>query len=121
MTRGRLGELRRDALLPAGLRIGPDVQPLAAPKHAELLEVRRLEENVCRLGRDLRLLAAHDPGDRHRPLGVGDDELLRVSSRSVPSRVRIASPSRARRTTIRPSASSAWSKAWSGLPSASIT
>ena len=31
---------------------------------------------VVGLGRDLGLLAAHDPGDGDRPLGVGDHELL---------------------------------------------
>jgi hypothetical protein len=121
VVRGRLGQLRRDAFLPARLRLGAHVQALAAPQHAELLEVRRFEEDRRRLGGDLALLAAHDPGDRDRPLGVAITSSSVVSVRSVPSSVRIASPSPARRTTMRPSASLAWSKAWSGLPSASIT
>ena len=50
VVRGRLRQLRRDALLPAGLRLGAHVQALAAPQHAELLEVRRLEEDRRRLG-----------------------------------------------------------------------
>ena len=46
---------------------------------------------------------------------------LGSSSRSVPSRVRSVSPSCARRTTIRPPASSDRSNAWSGLPHTCIT
>ena len=38
------------------------------PQHPERLEVRRLEQDVRRLVADLGLLAAHDPGDRDRPL-----------------------------------------------------
>jgi hypothetical protein len=43
------------------------------------------------------------------------------SFRSSPSSVRSSSPGSARRTTIRPLASLAWSNACRGLPSASIT
>ena len=43
------------------------------------------------------------------------------SSRSTPSSVRSFSPRAARRTTIRSPASEVRSKAWSGLPSASMT
>ncbi len=52
-----LGELGRDALLPAGLRLRADVQSFAAPQHTELLEVRRLEQHRLGLGGDFRLLA----------------------------------------------------------------
>ena len=76
MVRGRLCELGCDALLPARLGLGAHVEALAAAKHAELLEVRGLEQDALRLRRDLALLAAHDPGDRDGPLSVGDDELL---------------------------------------------
>ena len=39
------------------------------------LEVCRLEQDLGRRVRDLRLLPAHDPGERDRPLGVGDHQI----------------------------------------------
>ena len=70
---------------------------------------------------DLRLLAAHDPGERDRPLRVGDHRSSSTSSRSTPSSVRSRSPGSRARTTICPPASFGKSNACSGLPSASIT
>ena len=84
VVRGRLGQLGRHALLPARLRLRAHVQALAAAHDAELLEVRRLEQDRHRLGRDLALLAAHDPCDRDGPLGVRDDEILVRESPLVP-------------------------------------
>ena len=45
VDRRRLGELGRDALLPARLRLRAHVEPLAAAEDAELLEVRGLEQH----------------------------------------------------------------------------
>ena len=42
------------------------------------LEVRRLEQDVGRRLADLRLLAAHDPGERDRALAVGDHQVGRL-------------------------------------------
>ena len=76
-VRGRLGEVRIDALLPAVRALGAKTEPLAGREEAVRLEVRRLEQH--RLGRfaDLRLLSAHDPRERHRAIGVGDHQVGR--------------------------------------------
>ena len=62
-----LGELGRHTLFPARLRLGAHVQPLAASEHAELFEVRGLQQHRVRVGGDFALLSAHDPRDRDRP------------------------------------------------------
>ena len=74
---------------------------------------------VC-LG-DLGLEAAHDRRQRDRPLAVGDQEVARqkLPLRAVERAER--SPRARRRTTIRPPASFARSKAWSGLPQTCMT
>ena len=84
-------------------------------------EVRRLEEHGGRLLGDLAVLAAHDPGDRNRPFGIGDHEILgrQDSNRPVEERPDLLVGLRAPNDDA-PSASLDWSNAWSRLPSASI-
>ena len=117
----RLREVRVDALLPATRRLGAQAQPLGGAKDPDRLEVGGLEQELARLLVDLALERAHDPGDRNRPLGVGDHEVVLVErAHGAVERGHLLALA-ARRTTMRPSASLARSKAWSGLPSASIT
>ena len=70
-----LGQVRVDALLPAVRALGAQAQALGGAVEAGRLEVRGLEQDVGRPFADLGLLAAHDPGDRDGPLGVGDHEV----------------------------------------------
>ena len=70
-----VGEVRVDALLPAVRPLGSQAEALRGAVDPGRLEVRRLEEHVGRRLADLGLLAAHDPGDRDRPLGVRDHEV----------------------------------------------
>ena len=76
--RGRLREIRVDALLPAIRARGPERMPFGAPQDPERLEVRCLEQHLGRLVPDLALLAAHDRGERDGPVGVGDHEIRRL-------------------------------------------
>ena len=84
--------------------LGAQAEPLGGAQDPDRLEVRGLEQELARLLVDLALERAHDPGDRHRPLGIGDHE---VASRPACGPCRrasvICSPLRARRTTMRPS------------------
>ena len=89
-----LGEVRVDALLPAVRALGAQPQPLGRAEDAVRLEVRGLEQHARRRVADLGLLAAHDPGERDAALGVGDHEVVGLSSRSTPSSVRSFSPGR---------------------------
>jgi hypothetical protein len=73
--RRRAGEMRIDTLLPAVRTFGPQTQPVRAPQDADRLEVGRLQEDVDGRIPDLRLLAAHDPGQRDPALGVGDQQI----------------------------------------------
>ena len=77
-SRGRLREIRVDALLPAARRLGAQAKPLGGAEDPDRLEVRGLEQELARLLVDLALERAHDPGDRHRPLGIGDHEVALV-------------------------------------------
>ena len=52
------------------------MEALRGAEDAERLEVRRLEQELARLGPHLALLAAHHAGDRDRPLGVRDREVV---------------------------------------------
>ena len=70
-----VGEVRVDAFLPAVRALGPQAEALGSAVDPGRLEVRRLEEHLGRRLADLGLLAAHDPGDRDRPLGVRDHEV----------------------------------------------
>ncbi len=86
------------------------------------LEVRGLEQHRRRRLADLGLLAAHDPGERDRALGVGDHQV--VGDELAVDAVERAQPlARVRRGARRsgPPWSVVKSKACSGLPSASIT
>ena len=94
---------------------------LAASQHGQRLEVRGLEQHLGRRLRHLGVLAAHHAGDPDRPLGVGDDEILGIELALAAVEGDELLAGSARRTTIRPPASFAWSNACSGLPSASIT
>ena len=67
-----------DALLPAIRPLGAQRVPLGAAQDPDRLEVRRLEQDVRRRGGDLRLLAAHDPGEPDSALAVGNHEILRA-------------------------------------------
>jgi hypothetical protein len=80
-----LGEIRVDALLPAVRALRAQAQPHGRAVDRERLEVRRLEQHLGRLLVDLALEPTHDPGDRHRMLRVGDDEvaLVQVTQRVV--------------------------------------
>jgi hypothetical protein len=77
-ARGVLGEVRVDALLPAVRAVRPEREPLGAAKNRDRLEVRRLEEDIGRGLVDLAVLRAHDPGDRHGLLGIGDHQVALV-------------------------------------------
>ena len=119
---GRLGEVRVDALLPAVRALGAEAQPLRGEVDAVRLEVRGLEQDGRRLVADLGLLAAHDPGERDRALGVGDHQVVgRELAVDAVERAQSSRRARARRTTIRPPSSFAKSNACSGFPSASMT
>ena len=115
-------EVRVDALLPAVRALGAQRMPLGAAQDADRLEVGGLEQDVRRRLPDLGVLAAHDPGERDRALGVGDDEILGVELARVRRRAcgtpRPCAPG-ARRSARRASVSK--SKACSGLPRASMT
>ena len=77
--RRRLGrELRIDPLLPAVRPLSPQLEPLGRPQERERLEVGRLEQDLGARVAHLRLLPAHDPGERDCPLRVGDHEVLLV-------------------------------------------
>ena len=117
-----LGEVGIDALLPAVRALGAEPEPLRCPPQPGRLEVRGLEQDLGRVLGDLRLLAAHDPGERDRALGVGDHQVggLEIALDAV-QRSQLLARARAPRTTIFPPASFAWSNACSGLPSPSIT
>jgi hypothetical protein len=117
----RLREVRVDPFLPAVRALRPQAQALGGLEDRERLEVRGLEQNLGRALADLGLLAAHDPGERNRAVGVGDQQVSGSSRRSTPSSVRSLSPLCARRTTILPPPSVSKSNACNGLPSASIT
>jgi hypothetical protein len=73
-----LGEVGVDALLPAVRAVRAQRVPFRGSEDADRLEVRRLEQDGRRRLRDFRLLAAHDRGDRHRLLGVGDHQVALV-------------------------------------------
>jgi hypothetical protein len=74
----RLGrEIRIDPLLPAGRRVAAKAEPPGRTQHGQRIEVRRLEQDVGRLGPDLAVLAAHDSRDRNRPFRVRDHEIRR--------------------------------------------
>ena len=70
--------MRVDALLPAIRGLTAERVRLGAPQDPDRLEVRRLEQDVLRRGRDLGLLAAHDPGEPDGTLAVGDHKILGV-------------------------------------------
>jgi hypothetical protein len=72
------------ALFPPVGTVGPQAQPLRRLEDRDRLEVRGLEQDIVRLLRDLRLLAAHDPGDRDRALAVGDHEVALVQPAQLP-------------------------------------
>ena len=85
------------------------------------LEVRGLEQDVGRLVADLGLLAAHDPGERDRALGVGDHEVARLElAVDAVERAQLLARPRPADDDL-PPCSLSKSKACSGLPSASIT
>ena len=71
-------QVRVDAFLPAVRAFGAQSVALRAREDADRLEVRGLEEDVRRPLAHLGLLAAHDPGEGDRALGVGDHQILRV-------------------------------------------
>ena len=71
-----LGEVRVDALLPAVGALGAQAQALRAAEDPGGLEVGRLEQDGGRLVADLGLLAAHDPREGDRALGVADQQVL---------------------------------------------
>ena len=77
-VRGRLREVRVDALDPAVLALGRHAQPLGRTEDPGRLEVRGLEQDVGRAFADLRLGAAHDPGERDRARLVGDHQIVRL-------------------------------------------
>ena len=108
--RRKCGRLRRqvrvDALLPAIRAFRAELQPLRGPQQPDRLEVRSLEQDLGRRVSDLGLLAAHDPCQRDRLPPVGDHEVVGCPvAAPSPSSVRSVSPSCARRTRIRSSAS----------------
>ena len=78
VDRGLLGDVRVDALLPAVRALGAQREPLRGAHDPDRLEVRGLEQDVRGVVGKLGLLAAHDPGERDRALGVGDHEIGRV-------------------------------------------
>ena len=73
-----LGEIRIDTLLPAVRAFGAETQALRRAEGRVGVEVRSLEQDVGGVLADLRLLAAHDPGERDRPLSVGDHQVVRL-------------------------------------------
>ncbi len=77
VDRRLFGRVGVDALLEARRRLAAEPEAPGCPQHGEGFEVRRLEQEVGRLVAHLAVLAAHDPGDRDRPAGVGDDEIRR--------------------------------------------
>ena len=76
-SRRLLREIRVDAFLPTAGALGAQAQALGAAKDPIRLEVGRLEEHVGRGLADLRVFAAHDPGERDRALRVRDHEVVR--------------------------------------------
>ena len=91
----RPGEVRVDALLPAVRALGAQALALGGEVDPVRLEVRGLEQDGGRAVADLRLLAAHDPGERdRRARRRRSSGRPVVSSRSTPSSVRIRSPGR---------------------------
>ena len=64
--RGRLGQVRVDAFLPAVGAGRPQPQALRGLEDADRLEVRGLEEDLGRRVGDLGLLPAHDRCERDR-------------------------------------------------------
>ena len=76
--RGRPREMRVDTLLPAVRALGAQPEALGGSEDRERLEVRRFEQDVRRPLADLGLLSAHDPGESDRPLGVGDEQIVRL-------------------------------------------
>ena len=70
------GEMRVDALLPAVRALGAQAEALARAEEAVRLEVRRLEQHGRVRVADLGVLPAHDPGERDRPLRVGDQQVV---------------------------------------------
>ena len=116
------GEVRVDALLPAVRALGAQPEPLGRLRRCRYGSKFAASSSTSVVAsRDLGLLAAHDPGERDRALGVGDQQVARVELAVDAVERAQRSPGRARRTTIRPPASFAKSNACSGLPSASIT
>src|SRR5580765_8661574 len=72
------GEIRIDTLLPPVRAFGAETQTLRRAEGRVGVEVRSLEQDVRRVRADLRLLAAHDPGERNRPPSVGDHQVVRL-------------------------------------------
>ena len=66
------------AALEARGGFGLEIQPLAGAPDRRGLEICALEHDALRAGRHLRPGAAHDAGDRLRPIAIGDDEHLGV-------------------------------------------
>ncbi len=65
------------ALEPAGC-LGTELVAPGRAGHRDRVEVGGLNEDLGGVGGDLGGGATHDPGERHRPGVVGDDEVLRV-------------------------------------------
>ncbi len=87
---GDLGDQRRGAgggvqaplgvaaALEAVAGVGVEAEAAARGAHPPAVEVGALDEQVGGRVGDLAVGAAHDAGQRHRPLGVGDDQHLGV-------------------------------------------
>ena len=63
---GAVDSLGVTAPLEARRRLGPEVQPLGAAGDRHGREVRRLEQDAARRGRDLARRPTHDPADADR-------------------------------------------------------
>ncbi len=68
--------MRVDALLPPVRALRAQAEALARAEEAVRLEVGRLEQHGPRGVADLGLLPAHDPGERDRPVRVGDQQVV---------------------------------------------
>ena len=116
-----LGEVRVDALLPAVRPGGAEREPLGRAQDPERLEVRRLEEHLARVLRDLAVLAAHDRRERDGALAVGDEQVVRVEAAERPvERAELLAGARATDDDAAV-ASFVRSNAWSGLPQTCMT
>ena len=71
---GRPADLGVGAALEAVAGVGVEAEAAGGGAHRVGLEVGALEQNRRGGGSDFGRLAAHHPGQRHRPLGVGDHQ-----------------------------------------------